>query len=64
VQWEKWQQPATLYVQLQQGIPRVLHAVLLFVLLSIGPTIVLMRRSGFEKKRWAESTFAQGDDDE
>lgn len=57
-QWEKWQQPATVTVRIDQGVPRILHLFLVMVFVSIMPVFVVLRHFGFEKKRWADSDYS------
>ena len=57
-QWEKWQQPATLSVRIEQGVPRVLHLLLAMLLISIIPVFVMLRHFGHEKNRWADSDYS------
>ncbi len=57
-QWEKWQQPATVSVRIDQGVPRILHLFLVMVFVSIMPVFVVLRHFGFEKKRWADSDYS------
>lgn len=58
VRWEKWQQPASVNIKVEQGSPRVLHLVLAMVALSIFPLLVLLRHWGFEGRRWADSDYS------
>lgn len=57
-QWEKWQQPLTLSVKVQQGVPRILHIVLVLIAISIFPLLVAIRHYSFEVKRWADSDYS------
>jgi len=54
-QWEKWQQPASVSVRIDQGVPRVLHWFLAMVFISIIPVFVAFYQFSFEKRRWADS---------
>jgi uncharacterized protein DUF4178 len=58
VQWEKWQQPATVSVRIDQGIPRILHLFLAMLLVSIIPIFVAIQHFSFEKRRWADSDYS------
>ena len=58
VQWEKWQQPATVSVRIDQGIPRILHLFLAMLLVSIIPILVAIQHFSFEKRRWADSDYS------
>ena len=57
-QWEKWQQPATVSVRIDQGVPRVLHWFLAMLLVSIIPLFVMLRHFSHEKNRWADSDYS------
>jgi len=57
-QWEKWQQPATLSVRIDQGVPRVLHLFLAMVFVSIIPVLVAFHQFSFERRRWADSEYS------
>lgn len=57
-QWEKWQQPATLSVRIDQGVPRVLHLFLAMLFVSVIPALVAFRHFSFEKRRWADSDYS------
>jgi hypothetical protein len=58
VQWEKWQQPATVSVRIDQGVPRILHWFLAMLFVSIIPVFVAIRHFSFEKRRWADSDYS------
>lgn len=57
-QWEKWQQPATVSVRIDQGIPRVLHLFLAMLFVSIIPVFVAFQHFSFERRRWADSDYS------
>jgi hypothetical protein len=57
-QWEHWQQPATLMIQIHQGVPRLLHFFLAMLFVSIIPLFVALYQFSFEKRRWADSDFS------
>jgi hypothetical protein len=57
-QWEKWQQPVTLTVRVEQGVPRVLHWFLAMLLVSIIPVFVAFQHFSFERRRWADSDYS------
>jgi uncharacterized protein DUF4178 len=57
-QWEKWQQPATLSVRIDQGVPRFLHLFLAMLFVSVIPALVAFRHFNFEKRRWADSDYS------
>jgi hypothetical protein len=56
--WEKWQQPATVTVKIEQGVPRALHLVLALIAISLFPLMVALRHYGFEKRRWEDSDYS------
>jgi uncharacterized Zn finger protein (UPF0148 family) len=55
VHWEKWQQPASVTIRVDQGVPRVSHLILALVAISIIPIAVGIYQFNFEKRRWADS---------
>lgn len=57
-QWEKWQQPVTLSVRIEQGVPRVLHWFLAMLFVSIIPVFVALHQFSFERRRWADSDYS------
>lgn len=59
-QWERWQQPATVTVQIEQGAVSGFNAVAAIVVLSIIPIIILLWHWMFERRRWSESMFGGG----
>ncbi len=61
-QWERWQQPLSVSVEVEQGVPRVLYFLVLMGILLGGLALALLVRSSFEKRRWAESMFTVVDD--
>ena len=64
-QWERWQQPATVSVRVEQNVTRGFNFIAAIVLLSIGPVIMLIYHIGFVRRRWSESMFTDsGDDDD
>jgi Domain of unknown function (DUF4178) len=60
-QWEKWQQPATLAVKIEQNVTNGFNFLLSLIALSIIPVIMLIYHINFERKRWSESMFGGGD---
>jgi hypothetical protein len=56
--WEKWQQPATVTIKVEQGVPRVLHLILALVALSIFPLLIALYHYSFEKRRWEDSDYS------
>ncbi|MFN2512045.1 MAG: DUF4178 domain-containing protein [Pyrinomonadaceae bacterium] len=63
-QWEKWQQPTSLTVKIEQNVTNGFNFLLTLVALSIIPVIMLIYHIGFERKRWSESMFGGGDSDD
>ena len=61
-QWEKWQQPATVTVKLEQNVIHGLNLLVALILLSIAPVVMVIYHIGFERRRWSESMFGGGDD--
>jgi hypothetical protein len=57
-QWEKWQQPISMTVRIEQGVPRILHIILALILISIIPIFVLFYHWSFEKRRWEDSDYS------
>jgi hypothetical protein len=63
-QWEKWQQPATFAVKIEQNVTHGFNLILALIGLSIGPIAMIIYHVGFERRRWAESMFTEtGEDD-
>lgn len=56
-QWSKWQEDAALSIEIRQGIARSWHPFIVLLLLLIIPIYVLIKKSRFESKRWADSPF-------
>ncbi|MBI4853690.1 MAG: DUF4178 domain-containing protein [Acidobacteria bacterium] len=56
-QWSKWQEDAGLSIEIRQGISRAWHPLIILLLLLIIPIYVLIKKSSFESKRWADSPF-------
>jgi hypothetical protein len=61
-QWEKWQQPATVTVKLEQNVIHGLNLLVALILLSIAPVVMVIYHIRFERRRWSESMFGGGDD--
>ncbi len=61
-QWEKWQQPATVSVKVEQNVTHGFNLVLALIVLSIGPIIMAIYHFSFERRRWSESMFGGSDD--
>ena len=63
-QWEKWQQPATVSVRVEQNVTNGFNFLLVLILISIVPVIMGIYHISFERRRWAESMFSGGGDDD
>jgi hypothetical protein len=61
-QWERWQQPATVSVKVEQNVMRGFNLLIALIILSIGPIAMAIYHIRFEHKRWSESMFSGGDD--
>jgi hypothetical protein len=57
IRWEKWQQPMTVTVRVEQGVPRALYMILTMVAISIFPILVAFYHFSFERRRWADSDY-------
>ena len=57
-QWERWQQPATVRVQIEQGVPRIAHLLVAMLFVSVIPLFVAIHQFSFEKRRWADSDYS------
>ena len=62
-QWEKWQQPATIAIKVEQNVTHGFNLILALIGLSIGPIIMIIYHVGFERRRWSESMFTETGDD-
>lgn len=58
-QWENWNQaaPPQIRVRVEQGVPRLLNLLLVLIGLSVIPLFAMLRHFGFERRRWADSSF-------
>jgi hypothetical protein len=68
-QWEKWQEPSTVSVRIEQNVTSGFNMVLVLIVLTIFPIIMGIYHISFERRRWSESMFSGGggsddDDDE
>ncbi|HLM24275.1 MAG TPA: DUF4178 domain-containing protein, partial [Pyrinomonadaceae bacterium] len=63
-QWERWQQPAVVTVKIEQNVTRGFNLLIALIILSIGPIAMLIYHVSFEHKRWSESMFSGGGDDD
>ena len=60
-QWEKWQQPATVSVRVEQNVVRGMNFLVALIVLSVVPVLMIVYHIGFERRRWSESMFGGGD---
>ena len=58
VRWEKWQQPATVTVRVEQGYPHASYMFVTMVFLCVIPVGVAFYQLSFEKRRWADSDYS------
>ena len=58
VRWEKFQQPITVTVKVEQGVLNGGYLILALVLLSIFPFFVMIYHFSFAKKRWQDSDYS------
>lgn len=64
-QWERWQQPATVQVKIEQNVTHGFNLLIALVVLSIGPIAMAIYHISFEHRRWSESMFTEtGSDDD
>jgi len=61
-QWERWQQPATVTVKIEQNISHGFNLLAALIVLSIIPVLMGFYHISFERRRWSESMFGGGDD--
>jgi hypothetical protein len=62
-QWKDFTAPASPQVVIKQGVFRVEHLIIVFLLLSIFPLFARLRLAIDEKSRWADSEFSPYGDD-
>jgi len=64
-QWERWQQPATIEIKVQQNVTHGFNFLIALIVLSVGPILMGIYHIGFERRRWSESMFTEsGSDDD
>lgn len=66
-QWERWQQPATVKVRIEQNVTHGFNLLLALIVLSLVPIAMGIYHISFERRRWSESMFSESgsdDDDE
>lgn len=61
-QWERWQQPVSLNVKIEQNVTSGFNFLVMLIALSLLPIIMLIYHISFERRRWSESMFGGGDD--
>lgn len=63
----RWQAPMRASVEVRQGVPRLIHFLVVLVLLGVPALVQGLRRRQFEVRRWSESMFnpyeSSSDDD-
>jgi hypothetical protein len=65
-QWERWQQPATVSIKVQQNVTHGFNLLIALAVISVGPVLMAIYHIGFERRRWSESMFSDSgssDDD-
>lgn len=55
--WDKWQQPITVQINVEQNRSRGRNLIWALILLAIGPLIGFVRYIMFEGRRWSESMY-------
>ena len=64
-QWERWQQPATVQIKVEQNVLHGFNLLVALIVISIGPILMGIYHIGFERRRWSESMFTEsGSDDD
>lgn len=66
-QWERWGQPATVNVKIEQNVIHGFNLIAALVIVSILPVLMLIYQINFERRRWADSMFTDSgssDDDD
>jgi hypothetical protein len=64
-QWERWQQPASVSIKVQQNVTHGFNLLIALVVISIGPVLMGIYHIRFERRRWSESMFSDsGSDDD
>jgi hypothetical protein len=65
-QWERWQQPATVSIKVQQNVTHGFNLLIALAVISVGPILMAIYHIRFERRRWSESMFSDSgssDDD-
>lgn len=63
-QWEKWQEPATIGIRVEQNVTHGFNLILALIGLSIGPIVMAFYHLSFEHRKWKESMFSSSGEDE
>jgi len=66
-QWDRWQQPQTVTVNIEQNVTHGFNFLLALIVLSIIPVLMIIYHISFERRRWSESMFTESsssDDDD
>src|SRR6201991_869109 len=64
-QWERWQQPATVQIRIEQNVTHGFNLLVALIVLSIVPFAMVIYHISFERRRWSESMFTEtGSDDD
>ncbi|HEV2836903.1 MAG TPA: DUF4178 domain-containing protein [Pyrinomonadaceae bacterium] len=64
-QWERWQQPASVEIKVQQNVTHGFNFLIALIVLSVGPILMGIYHIAFERRRWSESMFTEsGSDDD
>lgn len=63
-QWQDFAKPMSTSVRITQGVPRLLHWMLLMALVTAGLIIMVIVKASFETRRWSESMFNPNSSDE
>jgi len=58
--WQKFQEPMSVNVKVEQNVARGVNFCCAFVVLAILPVLALIRKFTFESRRWSESMFGGG----
>jgi hypothetical protein len=66
-QWERWQQPATISIKVEQNVTHGINLLVALIVISVIPVLMGIYHIGFERRRWSESMFTESgssDDDD
>lgn len=64
-QWQEFAKPISPSIRITQGVPRLVHWMVLMVIVLLGMVIMAIVKNSFEGRRWSESMFnpASSDDE-